>query len=565
MNQDNLISLIGDLAEQVRLLRMENTETQKAVKQLQREENNTPQTELPHVVPRAPVADLIFFPELSEANPLAEEDFFRNPLTEEERKGMLSTYFYMTFTVDVQNSPNSKFYVTASAYDNVSLDNAIWFGSATKSAQKAYIRQWTDHGKTPVVLSGIDPFSEGPKISPSPSNMYFILYDSTGLYFGVNGYITAQAINQAFVRKTLVFGNVYFTINSYNNDIATMNNIQYKCLSSDGCTNANYKKCAPKPTITVSQTQILTLTKSLECKTPAPITVYTTVKKYVTEFVENNKLQELPDDKEGYNNTNNDTKKTDKTSDSKTSDSKSEITKTSDAKSEITKTSDSKIKDVKIVCSKKQKDYLENKLIDTKCKNGFIITGKIQSKGDIYIALTDSEGFGGSNDYIDTTLAIKSNKNTIKNQSQSSYGQYYRRQYSEGYATNPSFKVEFKKNQCNIYMDNNLISKIKPTNKDISKFVFASQEKNCIITEIVVKAQVATKLLLLPASISMRLVGKLLGGELKLSSTRICKDPTVLCVKTTLATAKFLNAITLPHYLKLNSIISVLIIQTNAH
>ncbi|PVU90243.1 hypothetical protein BB561_004948 [Smittium simulii] len=89
MNQDNLINLIGDLAEQVRLLRMENTETQKAVKQLQREENNTPQTELPHVVPRAPVADLIFFPELSEANPLAEEDFFRNPLTEEERKGML--------------------------------------------------------------------------------------------------------------------------------------------------------------------------------------------------------------------------------------------------------------------------------------------------------------------------------------------------------------------------------------------------------------------------------------------------------------------------------------------
>ncbi|PVU96847.1 hypothetical protein BB561_000960, partial [Smittium simulii] len=40
--------------------------------------------------------------------------------------------------------------------------------------------------------------------------------------------------------------------------------------------------------------------------------------------------------------------------------------------------------------------------------------------------------------------------------------------------------------------------------------------------------------------------------ELKLSSTRICKDPTVLCVKTTLATAKFLNAIALPRYLMLN-------------
>ncbi|PVU89039.1 hypothetical protein BB561_005590, partial [Smittium simulii] len=40
------------------------------------------------------------------------------------------------------------------------------------------------------------------------------------------------------------------------------------------------------------------------------------------------------------------------------------------------------------------------------------------------------------------------------------------------------------------------------------------------------RAQVATKPPLLPASISMRLVGKLLGEELKLSSTRIRKDPT---------------------------------------
>ncbi|PVU86750.1 hypothetical protein BB561_006571 [Smittium simulii] len=68
------------------------------------------------------------------------------------------------------------------------------------------------------------------------------------------------------------------------------------------------------------------------------------------------------------------------------------------------------------------------------------------------------------------------------------------------------------------------------------------------------RAQVAKKPPLLPASISMRLVGKLLGEELKLSSTRIRKDPTVLCVKTTLATAKFLNAIALSRYLMLNSI-----------
>ncbi|PVU86075.1 hypothetical protein BB561_006823, partial [Smittium simulii] len=68
------------------------------------------------------------------------------------------------------------------------------------------------------------------------------------------------------------------------------------------------------------------------------------------------------------------------------------------------------------------------------------------------------------------------------------------------------------------------------------------------------RAQVAKKPPLLSASISMRLFGKLLGEELKISSTRIRKDPTVLCVKTTLATAKFLNAIALPRYLMLYSI-----------
>ncbi|PVU86468.1 hypothetical protein BB561_006695, partial [Smittium simulii] len=59
------------------------------------------------------------------------------------------------------------------------------------------------------------------------------------------------------------------------------------------------------------------------------------------------------------------------------------------------------------------------------------------------------------------------------------------------------------------------------------------------------RAQVETKPPLLPASISMRLVGKLLGEELKLSSTRICKDPNVLCVKTTLATARSSNDVIL--------------------
>ncbi|PVU98049.1 hypothetical protein BB561_000165 [Smittium simulii] len=60
------------------------------------------------------------------------------------------------------------------------------------------------------------------------------------------------------------------------------------------------------------------------------------------------------------------------------------------------------------------------------------------------------------------------------------------------------------------------------------------------------RAQVAKKPPLLPALISMRLFNKLLGKELKLSSTRICKYPTVLCVKVAPTTAKFLNSILLP-------------------
>ncbi|PVU86420.1 hypothetical protein BB561_006712, partial [Smittium simulii] len=59
---------------------------------------------------------------------------------------------------------------------------------------------------------------------------------------------------------------------------------------------------------------------------------------------------------------------------------------------------------------------------------------------------------------------------------------------------------------------------------------------------------------LLPDSILMGLVGKLQGEDLKHISKKICNAPTVLCVKTTLAIAKFLNAIALSRYLMLNSI-----------
>ncbi|OMJ10483.1 hypothetical protein AYI70_g10298, partial [Smittium culicis] len=54
--------------------------------QLLRERNNAPELEDPRVTTRTPVTDLTVYTELIEAPPSIEEDFFRSPLTKEERK-----------------------------------------------------------------------------------------------------------------------------------------------------------------------------------------------------------------------------------------------------------------------------------------------------------------------------------------------------------------------------------------------------------------------------------------------------------------------------------------------
>ncbi|PVU96479.1 hypothetical protein BB561_001153 [Smittium simulii] len=104
----------------------------------------------------------------------------------------------------------------------------------------------------------------------------------------------------------------------------------------------------------------------------------------------------------------------------------------------------------------------------------------------------------------------------------------------------------------------NELSRIKQKYKRLVKEQASSMAstKNHYLAENIntYRAQVTTKPPLLSASISMRLVGKLLGEEFKFPSTRICKDPTILCVKTTLETAKFLNVIVLHRYLILNII-----------
>ncbi|OMJ24706.1 hypothetical protein AYI70_g1395, partial [Smittium culicis] len=56
------------------------------VQQLFRERNREQKPEDPHVTTRIPVTDLTSYPALTEALPSIEEDFFRSPLTEGERK-----------------------------------------------------------------------------------------------------------------------------------------------------------------------------------------------------------------------------------------------------------------------------------------------------------------------------------------------------------------------------------------------------------------------------------------------------------------------------------------------
>ncbi|PVU87545.1 hypothetical protein BB561_006295, partial [Smittium simulii] len=59
------------------------------VNQLLRERGSQEEPEDPHVTTRIPVTDLTAYPELIEALPSIEEDFFRSPLTDEERKNAL--------------------------------------------------------------------------------------------------------------------------------------------------------------------------------------------------------------------------------------------------------------------------------------------------------------------------------------------------------------------------------------------------------------------------------------------------------------------------------------------
>ncbi|PVU90054.1 hypothetical protein BB561_005041 [Smittium simulii] len=95
MYQNNLINLISNLAEQVRLLISRSAETQRAVQRIQQGQQDQPiqtdpvKVELSHVVANAPVTDLIYYSELLKVKTLVEEDFFRCSLPEEKWKDII--------------------------------------------------------------------------------------------------------------------------------------------------------------------------------------------------------------------------------------------------------------------------------------------------------------------------------------------------------------------------------------------------------------------------------------------------------------------------------------------
>ncbi|PVU90496.1 hypothetical protein BB561_004864 [Smittium simulii] len=80
MDQNNLTSVFSNLAKQVGRFRIDNAETQQVVRCIQKSQQDQSiqsdpvEVELTHVVSRAPITNLIYYPELLEVNTLIKEN-----------------------------------------------------------------------------------------------------------------------------------------------------------------------------------------------------------------------------------------------------------------------------------------------------------------------------------------------------------------------------------------------------------------------------------------------------------------------------------------------------------
>ncbi|PVU96696.1 hypothetical protein BB561_001020 [Smittium simulii] len=82
--EEQLIQVIKDLTEKINILYMDR-ERQVTQQTLQMEMQD-PECDDPHARIKAPMVEVESYPRLLEAIPSLEEDFFRNPISEEERK-----------------------------------------------------------------------------------------------------------------------------------------------------------------------------------------------------------------------------------------------------------------------------------------------------------------------------------------------------------------------------------------------------------------------------------------------------------------------------------------------
>ncbi|PVV03594.1 hypothetical protein BB560_001923 [Smittium megazygosporum] len=180
-------------------------------------------------------------------------------------------YFYMTFKTSVVNHLGTTFYVTVSDDNKNSYNNGIWFGMPDGGPYSSYIRFWSN-GVSSNPTDGINLFSAGPKFPYPTDGTSFIMYDQTGIYYGVNGVIGAQSTDMTSIQKVFSSNKLYIKVGSYSRMVATLSDIQVKCLGTDKCVSVTPNSCGAQATNTEIKVVTSTNYKTNLLTCPAPKT-----------------------------------------------------------------------------------------------------------------------------------------------------------------------------------------------------------------------------------------------------------------------------------------------------
>ncbi|PVV00512.1 hypothetical protein BB560_005102 [Smittium megazygosporum] len=190
-------------------------------------------------------------------------------------------YFYMTFKTSVVNHLNTTFYVAVSDDEKNSYNNGIWFVMPDGGSYSSYIR-FLSNGASSNPTYGINLFSAGPKFPYPTDGTSFIMYDQTGIYYGVNGVIGVQSTDTARIQNVFNSNKLYIKAGSYSVMIATLSDIQVKCLSTDKCIPYTPIKCGNVPVVTTTSTVQVTSTVDQPCTSSSLFVTTSTVKQTST-------------------------------------------------------------------------------------------------------------------------------------------------------------------------------------------------------------------------------------------------------------------------------------------